>query len=543
MLAKVIPQAKGKKGGKGKGGDGGAKGAPNKPPPPPKHTQPEVPKDNQAAKEKAPCLNCPFAHIGPGKAKPGNSGATAKATVAATVAAVLPTTASGHSSCHNCQPASSRGFGGSFLDRILRWFMGWYTIAMPAIIPSVDVALPSCQTGPFQVEWIADSGAGRNVTSLKALAKQGVGPSVGISATRAEPVRFATGNGLFTATEVIHTVGSEFGESSSYLMADCPVVRSMGELVNHHGRPFVWLPGSLPFFLPDSSSVVSDQYGNFQFSSKGAVHASRLDGNVPIFTESIEFATPAEAASSSSPARGVADPEPVPVPDAPADSEDEGEEPAAKEARLIREAASVEHRLAHFPKNPACKVCTQARMYARKVAIVRQDPLRDRGSLPPTTALGERIAADIVVVFKESSKDERETTLLVVQDEFSGFLRSFPLTRRTTDNVVRCLLQFIGKHAEAKPTIMFKSDNAKELDAACQQMSWVPEPTLANRWPRNSVLERDIRSIQEITRAVHLQAGFAIRPGLWSHSAVFGTFVLNLKHSIAALLGKKQPDA
>ena len=195
--------------------------------------------------------------------------------------------------------------------------MGWYTIAMPAVIPPVDVALPSCQSGPFQVEWIADSGAGRNLTSLKALAKQGVGPSVGISATRAEPVRFATGNGLFTATEVIHTVGSEFGESSSYLMADCPVVRSMGELVNHHGRPFVWLPGSLPFFLPDSSSVVSDKYGNFQFSSKGAVHASRLDGNVPIFTESIEFATPAEAASSSSPARGVADPEPVPVPDAP----------------------------------------------------------------------------------------------------------------------------------------------------------------------------------------------------------------------------------
>ena len=247
---------RGKKGGKGKGGDGGTKGAPNKPPPPPKHTQPEVPKDNQAAKEKALCLfypkatcdrpNCPFAHIGPGKAKPGNSGATAKATVAATVAAVLPTTASGHSSCHNCQPASSRGFGGSFLGRILRWFMGWYTIAMPAIIPSVDVALPSCQSGPFQVEWIADSGAGRNLTSLKALAKQGVGPSVGISATRAEPVRFATGNGLFTATEVIHTVGSEFGESSSYLgpwvslsitmvgrLSGCPVHSRSSCLIRH----------------------------------------------------------------------------------------------------------------------------------------------------------------------------------------------------------------------------------------------------------------------------------------------------------------------
>ena len=277
--------------------------------PPPKHTQPEVPKDNQAAKEKVPCLfypkgtcnrpNCPFAHVGPGKAKSGNSGAPVKATVAATVAAALPTSVNGHSSCHNCQPASPRGFGGSFFGRILRWFMDWYTIAMPAVIPSVDVAMPSHQSGPFQLEWIADSGAGRNLTSLKALAKQGVGPSAGITATQ---VRFATGNGLFTASEVVHTIGSEFGESSSYLMADCPVVRSMGELVNHHGRPFVWLPGSLPFFLPDSSSVISDQYSNFQFSAKGAVHASRLDGNVPIFQENVEFAIPAEAASSSSPA-------------------------------------------------------------------------------------------------------------------------------------------------------------------------------------------------------------------------------------------------
>ena len=85
---------------------------------------------------------------------------------------------------------------------------------------------------------------------------------------------------------------------------------------------------------------------------------------------------------------------------------------------------------------------------------------------------------------------------------------------------------------------MFKSNNARELESACTQMSWTPEPTLANRWPHNSVLERDIRSInsrlQEVTRAVHLQAGFAIRPGLWAHSAVFATLVLNLKHNLAA---------
>ena len=359
-----------------------------------------------------------------------------------------------------------------------------------------------------------------------------------VSATQTDPIRFATGNGTFTASEVIRTTGSKFGSSESYIMADCPVVRSMGELVNHHGHPFVWLPGSLPFFLPDSSSVASDVHANIQLFSKGAIHASRLDGHVPSFKETVEFAAPASSSGEGIPsevpptAEGPEPPGAEPG-EAPADSEHEGEMPAAKTARLIKDAASAEHRFAHFPKNPACKICTQARMYARKTNKVRHDPLHDSGSLEPTTGFGERSAADIVVVFKESSKDDRESTLLVIRDENSGFVRCFPLVKRTTENVVRALLQFTGKHADSRLVIMFKSDNARELESACQQMLWVSEPTLANRWPHNSVLERDIRSIQEITRAVHLQAGFSIRPGLWVHSAVFATFVLNLKHSIA----------
>ena len=68
---------------------------------------------------------------------------------------------------------------------------------------------------------------------------------------------------------------------------------------------------------------------------------------------------------------------------------------------------------------------------------------------------------------------------------------------------------------------MFKSDRGRELEAACQQLGWVSEPTLANRWPHNSVLERDIRTLQEVARAVHLQSGFQIRPGLWPHSCVY----------------------
>ena len=73
------------------------------------------------------------------------------------------------------------------------------------------------------------------------------------------------------------------------------------------------------------------------------VHRDLLDGNVPIFQEMIDFATPAEAASSSSDVR-IVEPEPATAPEAPSDSEHEEEVPANTEARLIKEAANVVYR-------------------------------------------------------------------------------------------------------------------------------------------------------------------------------------------------------
>ena len=126
--------------------------------------------------------------------------------------------------------------------------------------------------------------------------------------------------------------------------------------------------------------------------------------------------------------------------------------------------------------------------------------------------------------------------LLVARDEHTGFIRAIALIRKSNANVVRYLLQFIGKHAYHGPTVIFKSDCAKELEGARLQMTWVAQPTLPNKWPHNSVLERDTRTIEEATRAVHLQSGFQIRPGLWvhscsnAHSCSYAAFVLNLKH-------------
>ena len=89
-------------------------------------------------------------------------------------------------------------------------------------------------------------------------------------------------------------------------------------------------------------------------------------------------------------------------------------------------------------------------MYARRVSRHRDEPLLARGDLPPTEAFGERIAADVVVVTTTSS-DDKEATVLVVRDEHTGLIRAFPLVRKSTENVVRCLLQLLANTPTMAP--------------------------------------------------------------------------------------------
>ena len=98
------------------------------------------------------------------------------------------------------------------MKAFMKWFSGLFTVlsstAVPAVLPkATEIALPGYQTGPVQLEWIADSGAGRNLTSLKALERQGIPPDVGVQASQAEqPIHFSTGNGVVTSHEVLTCV-------------------------------------------------------------------------------------------------------------------------------------------------------------------------------------------------------------------------------------------------------------------------------------------------------------------------------------------------
>ena len=130
--------------------------------------------------------------------------------------------------------------------------------------------------------------------------------------------------------------------------------------------------------------------------------ADKVDDHAPLFSETMQFDAPysfglpaVDVEQGGEPP--VAEPVPpeVPIADGPvgdADSEDGDRDPKDKYARLLQEAASVEHKRLHIPKNPTCEICQRSRMYRRRTNSKRHDPLESRGMLPEVTTFGERLA-------------------------------------------------------------------------------------------------------------------------------------------------------
>jgi hypothetical protein len=124
------------------------------------------------------------------------------------------------------------------------------TPGIPAILSHTH-AVPAQSTSPTTVdlEWIADSGAGRDLESERAFLQQGI-PKDTIQSciSGIHPTKFETGNGPFTSDTCIELQGESFGQARFNMMNDYPLVRSLGQIVSS-GKPFVWMPGER-IFLP-----------------------------------------------------------------------------------------------------------------------------------------------------------------------------------------------------------------------------------------------------------------------------------------------------
>ena len=504
--------------------------------------------------------SCPFSHEGrSAKAKP-KAAAKGSATAKATVATLIATGAS--------QGADAIKTNTSFVAETLRLALIPFKFALTMFVTLSNLLIPQDQRSfddeclqpatsssgtvsgvpavvqrtsesaclatanwnaeTTAIEWIADSGASRSLCSVRALQEQGLPEDViQQSLQQEDTLKFQTGNGTTESTHSISIHGHQFGTHDHRVLEDCPIARSLAEIVDS-GKPFIWMPNQLPYFVENVKDI------SVRCKGKTLV-AERLDDGVPVFKEIIQLHSTASAfpVSSSSAPRPDKGKEPatgssVPV-RAPELADESEEEAGGREEELLRESMSLRHRLCHMPKNPFCETCRRARMYKRRTVRTRADPLTDRGMLPSVDAFGQRLASDFIVVSK-TSDGANESYVQVIRDEYSGYLNAYPSSKHSAETVARHLLAFLGPYYHSTPMIVCKSDNAGEFSSACSTLGFTHEPTLAKRFPDNSTLEREIRTLEEITRSVHVGAGFHIYRDLWQHSVAYAAVVFNAFH-------------
>ena len=337
-------------------------------------------------------------------------------------------------------------------------------------------------------------------------------------------------------------------EANHYFLESCPVVRSTG-LDMESGKAFVWIPWSLPFFVSDASKL------RITCPEELKHYAVRVEEHVPIFENKVRFSRGlAATVSGGPPSHSSGGPFVVGVaasssdsPAAPAPPEDPGPVAPAVEDRLVPEgeaprvsarvqvlrdeAVSKEHQLFHFPKNPFCDSCNRARLLARRV---RRKPWPDHEpDEHAAKCFGEVIAADHIHVYRSpgsSSTPSGEYVVLCIRDKFTGLFAAHPCTDRSTESVVAALRKLVGKKVTSK-TVSLLSDAAETFEAAAKELGWIHCPSLPNRFPHNSQMEREIRSFEEGVRSVFLNAGFSIRPQLWPAACKYGAMALNLTYA------------
>ena len=200
--------------------------------------------------------------------------------------------------------------------------------------------------------------------------------------------------------------------------------------------------------------------------------------------------------------------------DEPAD--DEAEDRESRDDRLKREATSLEHITLHAKKNPFCPHCQRGRMIKRYAHRHRPEPEDEEVVYRIAKEFGSIIEADHIFPAVESRGLGGEQSALLVRDRYSGMCLTYPQRTRNEDSNYDALKHFGGNKLNGNPDVVFHSDTAQELTNAASRLGWVADPSAANHWPHNAFVEREIRTIKEMCRPSHLQAGFHRR--LWTIS-------------------------
>lgn len=333
-------------------------------------------------------------------------------------------------------------------------------------------------------EWVIDTGSENHLINHK-----NIDPDSDDIFPLDRPLRLATANGEISVNQRIkHEVNGLDMTVDPLILNNTVDAISVGRLVMDGDFSFHWPHGESAYFVKESS---------------GRVTRCQTRGYVPILPADYELGDRA-------------------LPGIHAEGHDQGEEHeqhVSATDKMKAQAASAEHAITHRPKNPYCWVCSRSKMCS--AYALRCDPANR--SIQPTH-FGHLICADhIIVGHADDAGLDGERAGLIIMDAYTRMIAFIPVKDKTAPEAIRALKYFVG---EAVVRYLY-TDNSLELASAANTLGWTHPTSTPYRPQNNSLIERQVRTMVEGTRAALLQSGLPHRfwPLAATHQAVATSLV------------------
>ena len=199
------------------------------------------------------------------------------------------------------------------------------------------------------------------------------------------------------------------------------------------------------------------------------------------------------------------------------DSDREADPQSPKE-RLMAEAKSVQHLMTHRPKNPYCPVCQRAKMMAPRARKL------GGSSTIKSDKYGDHLTIDHIIArdLRDYGFDDQKVGF-IVKDVCTKFRYVCPDATKEGEQCYENLLRFTGVDDEIG---VIYSDNAPELEYAVKKLGVRRNTSREYSDENKAVIEREIRTVLEGTRAALTQAGLPDK--MWPLAAQHHCIALNI---------------
>ena len=150
--------------------------------------------------------------------------------------------------------------------------------------------------------------------------------------------------------------------------------------------------------------------------------------------------------------------------------------------------------------------------------------LRIGGAVRRAENFGDLITADHKVQSDNCESRNSHRYAVVVQDEATERIQSYPCKTKTSQQTQRSFQKFL--EPDRKPKVIY-TDNSLDFGKACEDLSWNHCTSTPHRSETNGIAERAVRRVEEGTSAVLLQSG--LDESWWADSMECYTYLRNIQ--------------